>query len=419
MNTEIKTLNESERKISIEMSPEEVEKYFEEILKKEAQKITIPGFRKGRAPLSLVKRMYGTALLYDNLDRIAQNRFYDEIDTQDIQIIGTPVLTDIDYKPDGALNFEIQFEVEPQIDVKLEDIEQIEVEKEEYEVSDKFVQDLMEYIRFEARDEELAEKIESTSYIIQIEARNPEKPDEDPKKWDLYLENPSLNKEFINLLIGKNLNEEFETSIPVINAEETSEEKKENTNYKYKINSIKKVSLPELNDEVAKKFSKGRFSTIEELKNIMIKEEIDYLKKEIEKKNFETIKSKLLEKYQFTPPPSFVKQSTNKLIDNLKKNNPKLEINEQLMEYLRNHAERESRWYLIYENIKNKFNLGLSKEELEEYASKLAERYNQDKEKVINYLLKSKSELLSVLEEEKFINFLLEKVKVNIKKVII
>jgi len=117
LNSQIQNLNDSERKISIEMPKEETEKYFEEILKEESKKLTIPGFRKGKAPLSLVRKMYGEALFYDNLHKIANNRFWDEIDTLGIEIIGVPKITNLDLTDDKELKFDIEFEVLPEIDL--------------------------------------------------------------------------------------------------------------------------------------------------------------------------------------------------------------------------------------------------------------------------------------------------------------
>jgi len=102
--------------------------------------LTIPGFRKGKAPLSLVRKMYGEALFYDNLHKIANNRFWDEIDTLGIEIIGVPKITNLDLTDDKELKFDIEFEVLPEID--LSDLDQkladVTIEKKEYELTDSF-----------------------------------------------------------------------------------------------------------------------------------------------------------------------------------------------------------------------------------------------------------------------------------------
>lgn len=417
MSTEIQQLNESERKISIEMPQEETQKYFEEILKKEAKKIQIPGFRKGKAPLSLVKKMYGEALFYDNLDKIAENKFWDEIDSQGIEVLGIPKLTDLDLTKDGGIKFEIQFEVTPKIEI--ENFEDIEVEKAEFEISDKFIENYIEYIRFQLRNEEPAEKIDSMDYIVLLEKLDDSKNAESqPKQFSIYLKNPDVNQEFINLLIGKNLNEELETSIPLLNKEdEKSATEKEVI--RYKILEIKKVILPEINDELAKKYSEGKIETLEDLKKRLIEEELAYQNEE-EKLNLrKAIRNAFIEKYNFTPPPSLILRHQNQIEEELKTKYKTKVIPDYLQKDIKEIAEMDVKWYLITKSIMDKYNLHLTSEEVENYAQELADKYNQDKDSILKYLYSNKSTLLSEKETDKLFDFLLSKIKIKTKKVTI
>lgn len=90
-------------------------------------------------------------------------------------------------------------------------------------------------IRFKLRKEEPADKVESMEYVVKLEIVNQsEKSETSPtpenKILPIYLKHPDLSQEFINLLIGKKLNDEFETSISLTTIaeeqEENSEEKK-------------------------------------------------------------------------------------------------------------------------------------------------------------------------------------------------
>lgn len=423
MNTEIQHLNESERKINIEMPQEETQKYFEEILKKEAKKLTVPGFRKGKAPLSLVKKMYGDALFYESLDKIAQNKFWDEMDTQGIEVIGVPVLTDLDLKEDGGLKFEIKFEVLPKIEI--DNLEEVEVEKEEFEISEKFVEDYIEYIRFKLRKDEPAEEVESMEYIVELEKLDkPEKSEtsqtQEADRIPIYLKHPDVNQEFVNLLIGKKLNEEFETSIPftqkIEETEQTSEKDKLN---RYKIVKIKKVILPEINDELAKNYSEGKIETLEELKKAIVEEELAYQNQEAEFSLKTSIRNALIQKFNFTPPPSIVEKQRAEIEKEIKAKYKDPKFTDEAKRFIKEMAERDVKWFLIREAIVNKYNLRLTNEEIDSYAQELAEKYNQDKNAVLRYLQSNKSNLLFEKETDKFYDFILSKVKIKTKKVVI
>lgn len=423
MNTEIQHLNESERKINIEMPQEETQKYFEEILKKEAKKLTVPGFRKGKAPLSLIKKMYGDALFYESLDKIAQNKFWDEMDIQGIEVVGVPVLTDLDLKEDGGLKFEIKFEVLPKIEI--DNLEEIEVEKEEFEISEKFVEDYIEYIRFKLRKEELADEVESMEYLVGLEIVNQsEKSETSPtpenKILPIYLKHPDLNQEFVNLLIGKKLNDEFETSIPLTNSaeeqEKNSEEKKINH---YKIVEIKKVILPEINDELAKNYTGGKIETLDELKKAIVEEELAYQNQEAKSTLRNSIKNAFIQKFNFTPPPSLVEKQRTEMEKEIKAKYKGSSITDEAQKFIKEVAERDVKWFLIREAIIDKYNLKLTNEEIDSYAQEIAEKYNQDKNAVLRYLQSNKSNLLFEKETDKFYDFILSKVKIQTKKVVI
>jgi len=421
LSVEIQNLNESERKINIEMPQEETQKYFEELLKKEAKKLTIPGFRKGKAPLSLVKKMYGEALFFDNLDKIAQNRFWDEMYAQGIDVFGVPKLTDLDLKDDKSLKFEIQFEVLPKIEIN--DLESIEVEKEEYEISEKFYDDLIDYIRFELRKEEPIEKVESMDCLVELEVSKTKDSNEEEKPtiYSVYLKSPKINQEFVNLLLNKNLNDEFESSIPVFK-EESDEIKNiegEKPNFKYKIKSIKRVTLPELNDELAKTYTNGKFETLEELKKEFAERELDYLNSQAKIDFREAIKNAFVTKYNFQPPSSLVENVTNYSIEQVKKKFNLKEPSNDIVQAVRERALNEARWQLIAIALKDKYNLRLSEEEINEIAQSLSEKFNIPMEEVIRFLYSRNSDLLKEMEEQKLFDFISEKIKIKLKKITI
>ncbi|MFN4110731.1 MAG: trigger factor [Ignavibacteria bacterium] len=420
MNNEIQYLNESQRKINITMSQEETQKYFEEVLKEETKKLAIPGFRKGKAPLSLIKKMYGDSLFYNNLHKIALKKFWDEMDLQGIDVLGIPKISGLHLIEDGALKFEIQFEVYPNI--KIDNLEEIEVEKVEYELSEKFREELIEYVRFEFRTEEPADKIDSMEYIVTLEKTNIiDEKSKTPEKIPVYLKNSSVNPEFVNLLMNKNLNDEFETSIPlVIKKEETNNQENQTPlTSRYKIVEIKKITLPEANDELAVKYSKGKISTLEELKKALVEAVLSYYKKQETDLLRNSIKYAMIKKFNFTPPSSLVKSYFYSRENNLKKKYKINELPKDVLSEVKRISEEDLKWDFIFYELQEKFGLFLTVEEIDEYAQKIAEENNLEKEKVLDYLHSDKSNLLDDLEANKFFDFLLSKIKVIPKKVTI
>ncbi len=422
MNSQIQNLNDSERKISIEMHKEETDKYFEEILKEESKKITIPGFRKGKAPLSLVLKMYGEALFYENLGKIAQNRFWDEIDTLGIEIVGVPKITSIDITEEQGLKFDIEFEVLPEIDFS--DLDQkladVTLEKKEYEFSDTYINQILKEIQFQNRTEEQVEVVDSNEIIIEVQRKEKsENTTQQPQTFAVYLNYEKINPQFRELFFNKKVGDKVETDLDPI-LDEKIDDKEKKIVYEYEIQKILKVNLPELNDEFVKKISKGQFETVDTFKKNLIQEELKYYETEEEKSFKRKLEDYLIEKFKVTPPPSMVEKSTTNFVKELKRQETYKNLSDdQLSEIVKPIAEKNVIWFIIKKSLLKQFNLDLTDEEVNEYAQKLSEKYQLPFDQINNYLRTRGANLLEELLEEKIYNFIKPKIKITTQKVIL
>jgi trigger factor len=419
LNSQIQNLNDSERKISIEMPKEETEKYFEEILKEESKKLTIPGFRKGKAPLSLVRKMYGEALFYDNLHKIANNRFWDEIDTLGIEIIGVPKITNLDLTDDKELKFDIEFEVLPEID--LSDLDQkladVTIEKKEYELTDSFFDKVLKDFQFQYRTQEEIDTVDSYEVIVVVDkTKKSENKTTEPQILGVYLNDENINPEFRNLLLNKKVGDKFETAL-----EPTLDDKNINNDskpvYEYEIKKILKVKLPEINEEFIKKITNNENETFETFKEKILKDELQYLTSEEEKAFIRKLKDVLVEKFKVTPPPSMVEKTVKDYVKDLKTIETYKNVSDdQLSELVKPLAEKNVIWFIIKKSLVKQSGLDLTEEEINNYAQKLSEKYKLPVEQAKNYLITRGANLLEELLEEKIFNFLKPKVKITTKK---
>jgi len=419
LNSQIQNLNDSERKISIEMPKEETEKYFEEILKEESKKLTIPGFRKGKAPLSLVRKMYGEALFYDNLHKIANNRFWDEIDTLGIEIIGVPKITNLDLTDDKELKFDIEFEVLPEID--LSDLDQkladVTIEKKEYELTDSFFDKVLKDFQFQYRTQEEIDTVDSYEVIVVTDkTEKSENRTKEPQIFGVYLNDEIINPEFRDLLLNKKVGDKFETALePTLDDENINNDSK--LVYEYEIKKILKVKLPEINEEFIKKITNNENETFETFKEKILKDELQYLTSEEEKAFIRKLKDVLVEKFKVTPPPSMVEKTVKDYVKDLKTIETYKNVSDdQLSELVKPLAEKNVIWFIIKKSLVKQSGLDLTEEEINNYAQKLYEKYKLPVEQAKNYLVTRGANLLEELLEEKIFNFLKPKVKITTQK---
>ena len=121
--------------LEIEIAAEDFEKAVNKAFKKNVRKISVPGFRKGKAPMQMVEKQYGTEIFHeDTFNELVPDIFDAAIKENNIQAVSQP---DIDITQIGKgkdLIFTAVVQVKPEI--KLGKYKGIELEKIEYNVSD-------------------------------------------------------------------------------------------------------------------------------------------------------------------------------------------------------------------------------------------------------------------------------------------
>ncbi|MCX6137359.1 MAG: trigger factor family protein [Ignavibacteriales bacterium] len=164
MEVNVNTINDSEREIEINLTQEELTPQIEAAYRKASSVIEIRGFRKGKAPLSLIKRMYGEIIESDAIDEIANEWFRKAIEERQINPIGTPVMVDLKYKQNEPLSFKVKFDIKPEFELK--EYKGLEVEKPVHAVKDEEVAEEIRRLRQAHATYEPATAVGGTDYIV-------------------------------------------------------------------------------------------------------------------------------------------------------------------------------------------------------------------------------------------------------------
>lgn len=146
MQTTLKEVSPVARELEIRATADELEPELNKVLRAQRSQVDMKGFRKGKVPLSLVKKMYGEALSLQVAEKFVQDAFEEEVDGNDeIDVLGQPQMTDLDYQPDGDLRAVIAFGVRPEVELK--DLSGEEVARLKHEVTDEEVEKEIERLR--------------------------------------------------------------------------------------------------------------------------------------------------------------------------------------------------------------------------------------------------------------------------------
>ena len=118
MEFKVNDISQSEKEVEVTLSYDEIRSEIDREVKKEASKIQVPGFRKGKVPKQIIKQRFGDTLEFEASEKVANSRFWQLAKENNLRPIGQPVMTDLDFNIEKDFKFKVKYEVMPEIDVK-------------------------------------------------------------------------------------------------------------------------------------------------------------------------------------------------------------------------------------------------------------------------------------------------------------
>ena len=416
MEFNINEISASEKEIEITYSFDEIRSDLDKEILASTKKIQLPGFRKGKAPVSMIKKIYGTALDSEAAEKVASTKFYEVSDLNHLHVIGRPVIVDINFKREEDFKFKVKYETLPKLDVQ--NYTGLEIKVPDFKLQDEDVEyEINNLLKSNSEKVETSEVDESNNFILDVEIIRIDEKGEvyagsKAEKMQLDLTNERINKDIVQNAKGKKIGDSFQFSFNderIENANSPEEKKiSEYFGYSATINKITKLVMPALSDDFIKRITKGKSSNEAEMR-AQIKSDLE---NEIKRQNDEFYRNALIQQIiknnEFTPPRTMVSSFLEEIIKeeelNSKKNGYK-KFNRQESE-TRNAkaAEFEVKWYLISSAIKEKEHIEISETELNEHAQKDASETGIDLEKILAYY--NSTNFKNRLTDNKLITFL-------------
>ncbi|UUX97430.1 trigger factor [Aquabacterium sp. J223] len=149
MTVNVETLDKLERKITLTLSSEDINKEIESRLKRLSRTVKADGFRPGKVPMSVVSQRYGYSVQYEVVNDKVGRAFSDAATQAQLRVAGQPTITQKDEAGDGQLAFDAVFEVYPE--VKIGDLGAVSVERVTAEVSEEAIDRTVEILRKQRR----------------------------------------------------------------------------------------------------------------------------------------------------------------------------------------------------------------------------------------------------------------------------
>lgn len=388
-------INSSEKEVEIKLQYDEIKTEIEAEVKKQTKKIQLPGFRKGKAPVSMLKKMYGDAFEYEASEKIANSFFWKVAEEKNFKPIGQPSMTDLKFEPQKELSFKVKFEVVPDLSVK--NYKGLVFDVPDLVAGDDEIDKEIDYILKSNKTFENADLIEDKNFSIDSEVvlieRNGEiQENSKPEKMQIDLTAEGIAREIVDNSLNKKVGDSFEFTFKDEHTHKSEDGKeeihKEEYKYSVRINGIKKIVLPELNEELIKKVTKDKVNTVEQLRDEIKKDIQGYYDQQTEEMIRVKFVSEILKNNEFDPPKTLVNNILDEYVkaEEEKAKKSKYPFNkEETRNRLQKSAESEVKWYLLKNEIQKIENIKVSDTDFTELAEKESQKTGLPVDKLINY----------------------------------
>ncbi|MCP5104198.1 MAG: trigger factor, partial [bacterium] len=357
---------------SIEIKKEDIENKFNETLLKYASDVKLPGFRKGKAPLEVVKNRFKDAVSEEVIGEMMNEAVVKKIEQDKLKVVSQPAVKKLDYKEGTDLKADMVVEVQPE--VNLPDLEALEVEipagELEIESFDeqKAVEQVLEAQQRQAPVSNRGIK-DKDMVTVKYQSKNLRTKKMERRKTDNYIVQKDSHFEIIDLygdIIGKETGAEL-----TLKRKYPADYKKKiwagkEMEHYIEIENISEMVKPELDENFLK--PQG-FKDEAEFTKRLKDEHQQYSERNREEKKFGFIMNKLNDSVDIPIPQGMVEQEMGRMI----KQNPyqfnvdptDKERTNEIMTALKSSAEKSLRFSFIAEAVTDKFNLKVSGEDME------------------------------------------------------
>ncbi|MDO9578789.1 MAG: trigger factor [Candidatus Cloacimonadales bacterium] len=306
MKVDIKDISQCVKELTITIEATEALQDYHKTLSKFKNFVAIPGFRKGKAPLTMIERTYGDKVKEEYFNQKLNDYYKQALEENDLHPINPGEAKEIEWEKGQDLVMVFTFEVMPQI--KVEKYKGLKIPFEPTKFKDAMIDETIEDFRHKTATEETVETSEINDQIsVTIKFLDDEGKETKQINRQFILGDNSYSKIMNKNLTGVKVGDEIKTKLFTKSEESTDSEITDNLKdreFLVEVKEIKRKVLPELNDDFAKDLE---YDSLEILREKIAEE----LKIKIEKDNGErkrqAISTALIQENPFDLPPSFVK----------------------------------------------------------------------------------------------------------------
>lgn len=415
MSYQVEEVNGCTKKLVFNFQTLDLTTEIKNELVKKQKTVSLKGFRKGKAPLSVVEQMYRPQVENDALNSFIQNQMYEAITKEDLRVVGYPSFENMKYEPGKSVSFDAVVEIFPE--VKLKDMSGLSFTKDKVEVNDSDIEEMRKnYLSSKAEMTEVKDEsvgLDKGLFAVmnfQGERANGEKP-ENMKGEEFVLEIGSgqFIPGFEEQMVGMKKGETKTIEVTFPEDYQAADLQNEKVKFEIELLEIKEKNYPEFTDELAKEFG---FDSVEDFNEKNKANMLDQRDRAAKQKLNQEILEKLVEQNTFDIPQALVAQQENHLREDVKRTLQQQGFNEQMMaEYfdkwqgdLTEKATFQVRSGLILDAVAKEHNVEATEEDFTAKLDEVAKTSGLEIDQIKGFYSKDermKNNLMFAIREEK------------------
>ncbi|HOY44194.1 MAG TPA: trigger factor [bacterium] len=391
-----------------DVKPQLEQKYAEAM-----KSVRLEGFRKGKVPPGLVKKMFGKSIeseIFNGYVRQALDRLFKE---NTFDYLNTPYVQDLAWDEEKGLSFALHFDIRP--DFQVDGYAGMQVERTLFEASDEDLEHTLADLQSRQAMIYTVEGEAQPGHFIMADLQEVDRTGvpmvghkyENEVIW-LHDDRPEITSQLAGVKAG---DERRMTLQP--QAETGSQEAPAEKHYLVAVREVKERRLPELDDEFAKDL--GAFSSLEELKADIRARLQAQAEHQTHERFRDALADELIKQTPIEAPPSMVDNYLAMLIADVKRKSKESVDEAHLAEHYRPSAVHGVKWYLIRDRLISQQGLAVSDEELESALSAMAAAGEEGAQRAeqIRSKKEERERFRDALEDDKVYAFLSQKAKVT------
>ena len=423
MSLQVEKLEKNMAKLTIEVPADDLEKALQSAYMKQKNKISLPGFRKGKVPRQMIEKMYGAEIFYDDAaNELIPKAYAEAYDEAELDIVSRPEINVVQIEKGKPFIFTADVATKPE--VTLGEYKGLEIEKVSTRVTQKEV------------DAKIQEEAEKNARTITVTDRPVQDGDEvildfegfvdgvafeggKGENYPLTIGSGSFIPGFEEQLVGAEAEKEMEVKVTFPEDYHAEDLKGKEAVFKCTVHEIKAKELPEIDDEFAAEVSE--FDTLEEYKADIKAKIKDQKASEGKRKQEDQAVDAAVKNAQYESPQPMIETQVMQMADDFAQRIQSQGISleqyfqftgmtaDKMMDELRPQAIKRIETRLVLEAIAKAENIEISDEKLDEELAKMAESYKMEVDKLKEFMGENeKKQMKEDMAVQEAVTFLVE-----------